>query len=71
MKDVSKTKSLTDSLVTDGIGTDILQGSALGIGAMIVGLIGAWAVSSLVAGLVTAGGPLELVSSWFKAVSGG
>ncbi|HIJ78361.1 MAG: hypothetical protein OEY01_04075 [Desulfobulbaceae bacterium] len=67
---LTKQKVETSILVTDGIGTDIMQGAAVGVAAMAVGLIGAWSLSCLVAGVITAGGPMALVSSWFNAVSG-
>ena len=70
MKNTTKVKQFADVVETDGIGTDILQGSALGVGAMAAGLIGAWAISCFAAGIISAGGPLNLVASWFKAVSG-
>lgn len=33
-------------------------------------LIGCWAVTCLIAGMVTNGGPAELISSLFKAITG-
>jgi hypothetical protein len=65
-------KSKVDSagLVTDGIGTDILKGSACGAGFMGVGVLGAWVVSCFVGGIMSAGGILHFVGSWFKAISG-
>lgn len=65
-----KTKTRSSAVVTDGIGTDIVQGAAVGVGAMAAGLVGAWSVSCLVAGVVAAGGPIALVASWFGAVTG-
>ena len=66
----TKTRAESSTLVTDGIGTDILQGTVVGTGAMAAGLIGAWSLSCIVAGVIAAGGPLALVTSWFRAVSG-
>jgi len=65
-----KTRTRSSALVTDGVGTDIVQGAAVGLGAMAAGLVGAWSISCLVAGVITAGGPIALVSSWFGAVTG-
>jgi len=65
-----KIKTRNTALVTDGVGTDIVQGAAVGLGAMAAGLVGAWSVSCLVAGVVVAGGPIALVASWFGAVTG-
>lgn len=68
---MEKVKSrLANTLVTDGIGNDILKGTAVATGAMAIGVIGAWAISCLVAGIIEAGGPLALVQYWFSAVSG-
>ena len=36
----------------------------------IIGMIGLWAVASLTGGMIAAGGPAELASGWFSAVSG-
>ncbi len=41
--------------------------TAVGISA---GVIGVWAVACMVSGLVNSGGPVELVSSLFKAIIG-
>ena len=41
--------------------------SAIGVSA---GLIGIWAVACVIAGLSSTGGPIELVSSLFKAING-
>ena len=65
-----KTRTRNSVLVTDGVGTDIMQGAVVGVGAMVAGLVGAWAVSCLIAGVIAAGGPIALISSWFGAVTG-
>ena len=65
-----KIKTRNTAVVTDGVGTDIVQGAAVGVGAMAAGLVGAWSVSCLVAGVIVAGGPIALVASWFSAVTG-
>ncbi len=67
---MTKSKVKSNALVSDGVGTDILQGSVLGAGAMAAGLIGAWAVSCMISGMIAAGGPIALISSWFSAVTG-
>jgi hypothetical protein len=56
--------------VTDGIGNDILKGSAVATGALVVGVVGAWALSCMVAAVVEAGGPLALFNAWIGAISG-
>ena len=65
-----RTKTRSNALVTDGVGTDILQGATVGLGAMAAGLVGAWSVSCLVGAVIVAGGPIALVTSWFGAVTG-
>ena len=65
-----KTRIRSNALVTDGVGNDVIQGAVVGLGAMAAGLVGAWAVSCLVAGVIVAGGPIGLVTSWFGAVTG-
>jgi len=67
---VTKQKTKAPAIVTDGIGTDILKGSAFAVGAMAVGILGVWAISCLVSGVIEAGGPLHMFSSWLSAVSG-
>jgi len=65
-----KTKEKTGVLVTDGLGNDILKGTVYAVGAGAIGVIGAWAISCLVAGVIHAGGPLVLLNSWIQAVTG-
>ena len=65
-----RTKTRSSALVTDGVGTDIMQGAAVGLAAMAAGLVGAWSISCLVAGVIAVGGPIALVTSWFGAVTG-
>ena len=65
-----RTKTRSNALVTDGVGTDIIQGAGVGLAAMAAGLVGAWSVSCLVGGIIVAGGPVALVASWFGAVTG-
>ncbi|BCO09602.1 hypothetical protein GF1_19780 [Desulfolithobacter dissulfuricans] len=40
---------------------------AVGIGAALIGL---WGLACFIGGMISAGGPLALIGSWFKAVSG-
>ncbi|HIJ90329.1 MAG: hypothetical protein OEV89_06125 [Desulfobulbaceae bacterium] len=65
-----KTKTRSNVVASDVIGTGIIRGAAVGFGAMAAGLVGAWSVSCLVAGIIAAGGPLGLVTSWLGAVAG-
>ena len=63
---------LTDQTKT-GTGTDAASEiskvavSAIGISAAF---IGAWAVASIIAGISTSGGPVELINNLFKAIVG-
>lgn len=41
--------------------------SAIGISASVIGI---WAVASIVAGMSTSGGPVELLNNLFKAIVG-
>ncbi len=38
--------------------------------AAFAGVVGLWSVACLVSAMFQAGGPLQLVGGWFKAVSG-
>ena len=38
--------------------------------AAFTGVVGLWSAACLVSAMYQAGGPLQLVGSWFKAVSG-
>ena len=58
------------TIVRDGIGTDLLKGTAVGVGAMATGLLGAWAVSCMISGVIATGGPIALVGKWISAVTG-
>jgi hypothetical protein len=69
------TKSLTKAkvqsyIVTDSLGNDIIKGGAAALGAFGVGAVGIWALASLFTGMLAAGGPLNLIKSWFMAVGG-
>jgi hypothetical protein len=47
----------------------LAQGSTLVMGG-VSALIGIWAVSCFVGGMVSAGGPVKLAYSWFMAANG-
>ena len=70
VKTITKPKAKSNILVTDGIGNDLLKGSAFAVGAMAVGVLGVWAISCVVSGVIEAGGPMNLFTSWLNAVSG-
>lgn len=70
VKSLTKQKAKNNILVTDGIGNDLLKGSALAVGAMAVGVLGVWAISCLASGIIEAGGPVNMFTSWLNAVTG-
>ena len=63
LKDQARTEAVTNSANE----ISKVAVSAIGISA---GLIGIWAVACVVAGMSSSGGPVELVSSLFKAIAG-
>ncbi len=65
----SMDRSYTTITVTTEASTEV---SKIGITAVGVtaGVIGCWAVASMIAGAINSGGPIELVSSLFQAISG-
>ncbi len=65
-----RVQSKSGLIVTDGLGSDVIQGVVTGAGILTAALVGAWAVSCLIGGVIAAGGPLKLVLGWFQAVSG-
>jgi hypothetical protein len=66
IKKVEKTRS--SDHVHAGLDT-LAQNSTLVMGG-VSALIGIWAVSCFIGGLVSAGGPLKLAYSWFMAANG-
>jgi len=70
MERVKTRERLEGVLVTDGIGNDILKGSAVATGALAVGVIGAWAFSCMVTAVIESGGPIALFKFWLGAVTG-
>ncbi len=42
----------------------------IGSVAAFTGIVGLWVVACLVSAMYQAGGPLQLIGGWFKAVSG-
>ncbi len=43
---------------------------AIGTVAAFTGIVGLWVVASLGVAMYQAGGPLQLIAAWFKAVTG-
>jgi len=68
VKSRTKQKS-TGALVSDGVGNEILAGSAAAVGLFLAGGLAVWAVSCFVSGVMAAGGPLALIQSWWSAIT--
>ena len=62
---ISREKSVAQETVSVGNGQTGVR--VIGVASI---LIGCWAVVSLIAGMVTSGGPVELLSNLFKAITG-
>lgn len=68
MKDsILKSQTKTGATVNSTNEISKVAVTTIGISA---GLIGVWAVACIVAGISSSGGPIELVSSLFKAIVG-
>ncbi|TKB06436.1 hypothetical protein [Desulforhopalus sp. IMCC35007] len=61
------TRDKSVALDTVSIGNGQIGVGVIGVASV---LIGCWAVVSLIAGMVTSGGPAELLSNLFKAITG-
>lgn len=63
LKDQARTSATTNS-------TNEISKVAVSAISISAGLIGVWAVACVVAGMFSSGGPVELISSLFKAIAG-
>ena len=54
---------------TSNITSEISKTGITAIG-IIAGIIGCWAIASMIAGVVNSGGPIDLATSLFKAING-
>ncbi|MBU0968869.1 MAG: hypothetical protein KKA54_21125 [Proteobacteria bacterium] len=72
MKDTTLTKNRqrvqTGAQTQEGLDTITRSGISLMGG--VSALIGLWAAACFIGGLISAGGPVELAYSWFKAIAG-
>ncbi len=59
----------TTSSAAANASTEISKIGIIAIG-ITAGIIGCWAVATMIAGVVNSGGPLDLVSNLFKAITG-
>ncbi|MEN8200110.1 MAG: hypothetical protein ABFR63_08560 [Thermodesulfobacteriota bacterium] len=64
-----KTKSTTGQATGTSVSTEVDK-VIIGTIAAFAGLVGLWSIACLASAMFQAGGPLALVGSWFKAVSG-
>ncbi len=67
------TKQQSQSRVQDGSQTTVaaeIDKVIIGSVAAFTGIIGLWVVACLATAMYQAGGPLQLIVGWFKAVSG-
>jgi hypothetical protein len=62
-------KGRASSAATTNVSTEI---SKIGITALGItaGIIGCWAIASMVAGAINSGGPINLVANLFTAING-
>lgn len=67
------TKQQSQSRVQDGSQTTVsaeIDKVIIGSVAAFTGIIGLWVVACLATAMYQAGGPLQLIGGWFKAISG-
>jgi hypothetical protein len=62
-------KSRATGSAATNVSTEISKIGITAIG-ITAGIIGCWAVASMIAGVINSGGPVDLMASLFKAISG-
>ena len=73
MSDTAQTKLRSQAGVQDKSETTVsaeVDKVIIGTVVAFTGIIGIWSVACLVSAMFQAGGPLQLIGGWFKAVSG-
>ncbi len=73
MNDTAQAKLRSQVQVQDKSETTVsaeIDKVIIGTIAAFAGLIGVWSVACLVSAMFQAGGPLQLIGGWFRAVSG-
>jgi hypothetical protein len=73
MSDTAQTKLRSQVQVQDKSETTVsaeIDKVIIGTIAAFAGLIGVWSVACLASAMFQAGGPLQLIGGWFRAVSG-
>ena len=62
-------RSHTASTAAINVSTEISKTGITAVG-IVAGIIGCWAIASIIAGVVNSGGPIDLATSLFKAING-
>ena len=73
MQETVRSKQKTRSTVQDNTRTTVsteIDKVIIGSIAAFAGLVGLWSLACIGTAMFQAGGPLQLVGGWFKAVSG-
>ncbi len=73
MSDTAQTKLRSQAGVQDKSETTVsaeVDKVIIGTVVAFTGIIGIWSVACLVSAMFQAGGPLQLMAGWFRAVSG-
>jgi hypothetical protein len=64
-----KSKTTVQENTNTSVSTEVDK-VIIGTIAAFAGLIGVWSVACIVSAMYQAGGPLQLIGGWFKAISG-
>ena len=64
-----KSKTTVQENANTSVSTEVDK-VIIGTIAAFAGLIGLWSVACIVSAMYQAGGPLQLIGGWFKAISG-
>ncbi len=73
MQEIVRSKQKTRSTVQENTTTTVsteIDKVIIGSIAAFAGLVGLWSLACIGSAMFQAGGPLQLVGGWFKAVSG-
>lgn len=70
MTSVTKPRTTSKAKEREQAGLDTVSKSSLAIMGGISAMIGLWAAAAFVGAMFVAGGPFELVKSWFSAITG-
>ena len=64
-----KSKTTVQENTNTSVSTEVDK-VIIGTIAAFAGLIGVWSLACIVSAMYQAGGPLQLIGGWFKAISG-